>query len=79
LGWPGGIGLGLGSALLRKVSGSILSGANLGGLFSFFKKKKKLILNHLVAFLQKIKIKTIWLPHYFVLTLQFSQKNDHNY
>jgi hypothetical protein len=24
--------------LLRKVSGSILSGANLGGLFSFFKK-----------------------------------------
>jgi hypothetical protein len=38
LGWPGGIGLGLGSVLLRKVSGSILSGANLGGLFSFFKK-----------------------------------------
>jgi hypothetical protein len=38
LGWPDGIGLGLGSVLLRKVSGSILSGANLGGLFSFFEK-----------------------------------------
>jgi len=32
LGWPGGIGLGLGSVLLLKVSGSILLGANLSGL-----------------------------------------------
>jgi len=32
LGWPGGIGLGPGSVLLLKVSGSILPGANLNGL-----------------------------------------------
>jgi len=32
LGWPSGIGLGLGSVPLLKVSGSILSGVNLGGL-----------------------------------------------
>jgi hypothetical protein len=32
LGWSGGIGLGPGSVLLLKVSSSILSGANLGGL-----------------------------------------------
>jgi hypothetical protein len=32
LGWSDGIGLGLGSVLLVKVSGSILTGANLGGL-----------------------------------------------
>jgi len=31
LGWPSGIGLGLGSVLLLKVSGSILSSANLRG------------------------------------------------
>jgi hypothetical protein len=32
LGWSGGIELALGSVLLLKVSGLILSGANLGGL-----------------------------------------------
>jgi len=32
LGWPSGIGLGPGSVLLFMVSGSILFGANLGGL-----------------------------------------------
>jgi hypothetical protein len=32
LGWPSGIGLGPGSVLLLEVSGSILSGVNLGGL-----------------------------------------------
>jgi len=32
LGWPSGIGLGLGSVLLLEVSGLILSSANLGGL-----------------------------------------------
>jgi len=32
LGWPSGIGLGPGSVLLLKVSGSILSDANLRGL-----------------------------------------------
>jgi len=32
LGWFGGIDLGPGSMLLLKVSGSIPSGANLGGL-----------------------------------------------
>jgi len=32
LGWPSGIGLGPRSVLLLKVSGSILSGANLRGL-----------------------------------------------
>jgi hypothetical protein len=32
LGWSDGIGLGPGSVLLFKVSGSIISGANLGGL-----------------------------------------------
>jgi len=32
LGWPSGIGLRLGSVHLLKVSGSILSGVNLGEL-----------------------------------------------
>jgi hypothetical protein len=32
LGWSGGIGLGLGTVLLLKISISILSSANLGGL-----------------------------------------------
>jgi len=32
LGWPSGIGLKLGNVLLLKVSGSILSSANLRGL-----------------------------------------------
>jgi len=32
LGWPGGIGLGLGSLLLLEVSRSILPSTNLGGL-----------------------------------------------
>jgi len=32
MGWPSGIGLGPGSVLLLKVSGSILSDANMRGL-----------------------------------------------
>ena len=39
MGWPSGIGLGFGSVLLLKVSGSILSGVNLGGLIYLLKKK----------------------------------------
>jgi len=41
LGWPGGIGLGLGSVLLLKVLGSILSGVNWGGLIYLLQKKIK--------------------------------------
>jgi len=40
--WPDGIGLGLGSVLLYEVLGSILSGANLGGLVWLLRKEKKL-------------------------------------
>lgn len=39
-GWLGGIGLRSGSVLLLKVSGSILSDVNLGGLLKKKKKKK---------------------------------------
>jgi len=38
LGWPSGISLGSGSVLLLEVSGSIPSGANLGGLVYLQKK-----------------------------------------
>jgi len=43
LGWPSCIDLGPGSLLLLKVSGSILSGANLRGLVWLLQKKKNLV------------------------------------